>query len=61
MRDQLYTLRPVADEAAIGLSLLCAIHCLALLIVIALLPSVTALVVVDDNTARFAPAPKAMT
>ena len=48
MRDQLYSLRPVADKAAIAISLLCAIHCLALPVVIALLPSVAALGLVDE-------------
>ena len=43
MRDTIDTLQPLADKAAIGLSLLCALHCLALPLVAVLLPSLVAL------------------
>ena len=41
--------RPLADKAAIGLSLLCAVHCLALPIVIVLAPAVGSLAIADES------------
>lgn len=43
------SLQPWADKAAIGLSLLCAIHCLALPVAAVLLPSVVALGFEDES------------
>ncbi len=37
------------DRAAIGLSMLCVIHCLALPLLLALLPSITALPISDER------------
>ena len=48
MRHQIYSLQPVVDKAAIGLSLLCAVHCLALPLAIALLPSLAAVGLADE-------------
>ena len=48
MRDQINTLQPAADKAAIGLSLLCAVHCLVLPLVIALLPTLAAYGLADE-------------
>lgn len=42
-------LRPLSDKAAIGLSLLCALHCLALPVVIALAPAVASLAIADES------------
>ena len=42
-------LRPTADRAAIGLSLLCAVHCLLLPIAVALSPTVAALGIDDES------------
>jgi len=42
MRNYIHTRQPWADKAAISLSVLCAIHCLALPLVVALLPAVAA-------------------
>jgi hypothetical protein len=42
-------LQPLADQAAIGLSMLCAIHCLALPVTATLLPSVFALGFADEK------------
>ena len=41
-------LRPTADRAAVGLSLLCAVHCLLLPIAVALSPTVAALGIDDE-------------
>lgn len=41
-------LQAITDKTAISLSLLCAIHCLALPIIVALLPSVAAMVFEDE-------------
>ena len=41
--------RPLADKAAIGLSLLCALHCLALPVFIALAPTVASLAIADES------------
>ena len=43
------SVRPLADKAAIGLSLLCAIHCLALPLLIALAPAVGTLAIADES------------
>ena len=48
MRDQINILQPVADKGAIGLSLLCAAHCLALPLIITLLPSLAAYGLADE-------------
>lgn len=48
MRNQIHNLQPAADKAAISLSLLCAAHCLALPLVIALLPPLTAVGLADE-------------
>ena len=48
MRNPINNLQPAADKAAISLSLLCAAHCLALPLLIALLPSLTALGLADE-------------
>ena len=49
MRSDTTTLQPLADKAAIGLSLLCAVHCLGLPIIAALLPSGLALGFADES------------
>jgi len=49
MHNQISTLLPAADKAAIGLSTLCALHCLALPIAIALLPSLAAYGLADER------------
>lgn len=41
--------RPAVDRAAIGLSLVCAIHCLALPVVIVLAPAVGSLAIADES------------
>ena len=41
-------LQAAADKAAIGLSLLCALHCLALPLLLALLPSLASLGLADE-------------
>lgn len=43
------TLQPISDKASIGLSLLCAIHCLALPVAVTLLPSIAALGFADES------------
>ena len=43
------TFRPLADKTAIGLSLLCAVHCLALPVVIALAPALASLAIADES------------
>ena len=48
MRAPLTTMQPLADKAAIGLSLLCAVHCLAMPLVVALLPSLAAMGLADE-------------
>jgi len=42
-------IQPMTDQAAIGLSLLCAIHCLALPVATTALPSVVALGFADES------------
>jgi len=42
------TIQPFADKAAIGLSFLCTLHCLALPLAIVLLPSLAALPLNDE-------------
>ncbi|HAC35121.1 MAG TPA: MerC domain-containing protein [Gammaproteobacteria bacterium] len=42
-------LRGLADKSAIGLSILCAIHCLAMPLAIVLLPAITALPMADET------------
>ena len=42
-------LQPIADQAAIGLSLLCTLHCLALPVMATLLPSVIAMGFADES------------
>ena len=49
MRNYTNTLQPLADRAAIGLSMLCALHCLALPVMVALLPSLVALGLEDES------------
>jgi hypothetical protein len=41
--------RPLADKTAIGLSLLCAVHCLALPILIVLAPALGSLAIADES------------
>ncbi|EEB78821.1 MAG: MerC domain-containing protein [Halioglobus sp.] len=48
MRDPINILQPAADKAAIGLSLLCAVHCLLLPLSIALLPSLAVYGLADE-------------
>ena len=43
------TVRPLADKTAIGLSLLCVVHCLALPVVIVLAPAVSSLAIADES------------
>ena len=43
------TLQSIADKASIGLSVLCALHCLALPLVVVLLPSLVALGLEDES------------
>ncbi|MEO1081083.1 MAG: MerC domain-containing protein [Pseudomonadota bacterium] len=49
MRPLSTLLRPSADRAAIGLSLLCAVHCLLLPIAVAFSPAVAALGIDDES------------
>ncbi|MEM6583416.1 MAG: MerC domain-containing protein [Pseudomonadota bacterium] len=49
MRDQAKNLRPIADKAAIGLSALCAVHCLAVPIIAVTLPSLAAMGLADES------------
>ena len=49
MRQYTTALQPLADRAAIGLSILCALHCLALPVVTTLLPSLVALGLEDES------------
>lgn len=46
-------LQPLADKIAIGLSIACALHCLALPLVISLLPSLLALGLADEAFHRW--------
>ncbi|MGB1139980.1 MAG: MerC domain-containing protein [Halioglobus sp.] len=48
-RDYSSTLQPLADRAAIGLSLLCVVHCLALPVLLVMLPSLAGLGLDDDR------------
>ena len=48
MREQINILQPVADKAAISLSLICAVHCLAMPLVIALLPALASYGLADE-------------
>lgn len=48
MYKQLNSLQALVDRTAVGLSLLCAVHCLALPLAIALLPSLSALGLADE-------------
>jgi hypothetical protein len=43
------TLQPLADQTAIGLSMICAIHCLALPVTATLLPSLFGLSLADEK------------
>lgn len=43
------TLQPLADKAAIGLSLLCVLHCLALPVLLVMLPSLAGLGLDDEQ------------
>src|SRR6056297_2916241 len=49
MRNYPNTLQPVADRLAIGLSMLCALHCLALPLATALLPSLLGMGLEDES------------
>jgi len=49
MRNHVNALQPLADKAAIGLSLLCAVHCLALPLAVALLPALVSLGFQDEK------------
>ena len=49
LRNQINTLQPLGDKTAIGLSLLCAVHCLALPVAAALLPSMAGLGLEDET------------
>lgn len=49
MREKTQNLRPIADKAAIGLSVLCAVHCLAVPIVAVMLPSLAAIGLADES------------
>ncbi|MEM1145493.1 MAG: MerC domain-containing protein [Pseudomonadota bacterium] len=44
-----HALRPLADKVAVGLSGLCAIHCLALPFAIALSPAIASLAISDES------------
>lgn len=48
MRDYA-SVQPLADKAAIGLSMLCAIHCLAVPVLVALLPAAASLGLDDER------------
>lgn len=48
MPSPTHTLQPLADRTAIGLSLLCAAHCLLVPLSAALLPSIAALGLADE-------------
>ena len=49
MSSYTHTLQPLADKAAIGVSLLCALHCLALPMGTSLLPSLFGLSLQDES------------
>jgi len=49
MRNQINSILPLADKAAIGLSLLCLVHCLALPLAVVLVPSLVALGLDDER------------
>lgn len=49
MSSDTNTLQSMADKASIGLSVLCALHCLALPLVVVLLPSLVALGLADES------------
>lgn len=53
MQKTPFTVRPLADKAAVSLSLLCALHCLLMPIAVALLPSVSALGLNDESFHRW--------
>ncbi len=46
-------LQPLSDKAAIGLSLLCALHCLAVPLLVSLLPSIAAIGLADESFHRW--------
>jgi hypothetical protein len=48
MRNHIATLQPLADKTAIGLSVLCTVHCLATPVVVTLLPSLFSLGLEDE-------------
>ena len=49
MRDFTNSIQPLADRAAIGLSILCALHCLALPLAAVLVPSLVGLGLEDER------------
>ncbi len=49
MTTNVKTIQYFSDKAAIGLSLLCTLHCLALPVVLTLLPSIAALHLADEQ------------
>jgi len=48
MQGSINNLQPVADKVAVGLSLLCAMHCLALPIAVGMVPSMVAYGLADE-------------
>ncbi|KZX58736.1 hypothetical protein A3709_17180 [Halioglobus sp. HI00S01] len=49
MRNSVFNLQPIADKAAIGLSLLCAVHCLAVPLLVVLVPSLATIGLADES------------